>query len=97
MMKGAPGFLGAYFVAVDDTHGVSIEVFENEEQARVCRAPRRCRGSGRHAGHPPVRRGHRLSLTAGGERKARSTQPQIATECRSGTGNYREQSDLNGE
>lgn len=21
MMKGAPGFLGAYFVAVDDTHG----------------------------------------------------------------------------
>jgi microsomal dipeptidase-like Zn-dependent dipeptidase len=34
MIKGAPGFVGAYFVAVDDSHGVSIEVFETEEQAR---------------------------------------------------------------
>lgn len=39
MMKGAPGFLGAYFVAVDDTHGVSIEVFETEEQARAAAPP----------------------------------------------------------
>jgi hypothetical protein len=39
MMKGAPGFLGAYFVAVDDTHGVSIEVFETEEQARAVAPP----------------------------------------------------------
>ena len=39
MMKGAPGFLGAYFVAVDDAHGVSIEVFETEEQARAAAPP----------------------------------------------------------
>jgi len=39
MMKGAPGFVGAYFVAVDDTHGVSIEVFESEEQARAAAPP----------------------------------------------------------
>ena len=39
MMTGAPGFLGAYFVAVDDTHGVSIEVFETEEQARAAAPP----------------------------------------------------------
>ncbi len=39
MIKGAPGFLGAYFVAVDDTHGVSIEVFETEEQARAVAPP----------------------------------------------------------
>jgi len=39
MMKGAPGFLGAYFVAVDDRHGVSIEVFETEEQARSAAPP----------------------------------------------------------
>ena len=39
MMKGAPGFVGAYFVAVDDTHGISIEVFETEEQARAAAPP----------------------------------------------------------
>jgi hypothetical protein len=39
MMKGAPGFLGAYFVAIDDSHGVSIEVFETEEQARAVAPP----------------------------------------------------------
>ena len=39
MMKGAPGFVGAYFVAVDDTHGVSIAVFETEEQARAAAPP----------------------------------------------------------
>jgi len=39
MMKGAPGFLGAYFVAVDDSHGVSIEVFETEDQARAAAPP----------------------------------------------------------
>jgi hypothetical protein len=38
-IKGAPGFLGAYFVAVDDSHGVSIEVFESEEQARPTAPP----------------------------------------------------------
>jgi hypothetical protein len=39
MMQGAPGFVGAYFVALDDTHGVSIEVFETEEQARAAAPP----------------------------------------------------------
>ncbi len=38
-IKGAPGFLGAYFVAVDHSHGVSIEVFETEEQARAFAPP----------------------------------------------------------
>lgn len=38
-MKGAPGFLGAYFVAVDETHGFSVEVFETEEQARAAAPP----------------------------------------------------------
>ena len=33
-LKGAPGFVGAYFVAIDDSHGISIEVFETEKQAR---------------------------------------------------------------
>jgi hypothetical protein len=35
MMKNARGFRAAYFVAVDDSHGVSIVVFETEEQARA--------------------------------------------------------------
>ena len=39
MIKGAPGFLGAYFVAMDDTHGVSIAAFETEEQARATVPP----------------------------------------------------------
>jgi len=29
-IKAARGFLGAYFVAIDDSHGISIEVFETE-------------------------------------------------------------------
>jgi hypothetical protein len=33
-MKAARGFLGAYFVTIDDSHGISIEVFETEELAR---------------------------------------------------------------
>jgi hypothetical protein len=39
MMKGAPGFLGAHFIAVDDAHGVSIQLFETEEQARAAAPP----------------------------------------------------------
>jgi len=39
MMKGAPGFVGAYFVAVDETRGFSVEVFETEEQARAAAPP----------------------------------------------------------
>ena len=38
-IKAAPGFLGAYFVAIDDSHGISIEVFETEEQARATAPP----------------------------------------------------------
>jgi hypothetical protein len=38
-IKEAPGFLGAYFVVVDHSHGVSIEVFETEEQARAFAPP----------------------------------------------------------
>ena len=39
MMKNAPGFKGAYFVAVDESHGLSIQVFETEEQARAAAPP----------------------------------------------------------
>ena len=39
MLRGAPGFVGAYFVAVDDIHGVSIQVFETEEQAKAAAPP----------------------------------------------------------
>jgi hypothetical protein len=46
MIKGAPGFVGAYFVAVDDTHGVSIEVFETEEQARAAAPPENAEAPG---------------------------------------------------
>jgi hypothetical protein len=38
-LKGLPGFVGAYFVAVDDTHGLSIQVFETEEQSRAAAPP----------------------------------------------------------
>jgi hypothetical protein len=31
----APGFIAAYYVAVDDSHGVSIEVFQTEDQAKA--------------------------------------------------------------
>ena len=39
MIKGARGFVGAYFVAIDDAHGISIVVFETEEQARAAAPP----------------------------------------------------------
>lgn len=39
MVKNAPGFVGAYFVALDDARGVSIEVFETEEQAKAAAPP----------------------------------------------------------
>ena len=38
-MKRTPGFLGAYFVAVDDMHGIWVEVFETEDQARDAAPP----------------------------------------------------------
>jgi hypothetical protein len=39
LIKNAPGFVGAYFVALDDSHAVSIEVFETEEQAKAAAPP----------------------------------------------------------
>jgi hypothetical protein len=39
-MREAPGFVAAYFVAVDDSHGISIGVFETEEQARASAPPK---------------------------------------------------------
>jgi hypothetical protein len=38
--------VGAYFVAVDDTHGVSIQVFETEEQAKAAAPPETGPGMG---------------------------------------------------
>jgi hypothetical protein len=35
MVKQAPGFVGAYFVQLDERHGTSVVVFESEEQARA--------------------------------------------------------------
>jgi hypothetical protein len=46
MIKGAPGFISAYFVAVDDTHGISIAVFETEEQARAAAPPQDAQAPG---------------------------------------------------
>ena len=46
MIKDAPGFIGAYFVALDDTHGVTIQVFETEEQARAVAPPEGASGPG---------------------------------------------------
>jgi hypothetical protein len=39
MLKGAPGFVGAHFVAIDDARGVSIQVFDTEEQAKAAAPP----------------------------------------------------------
>ena len=39
MIKNAQGFRGAYFVAMDDSHGLSIQVFETEQQARAAAPP----------------------------------------------------------
>jgi len=38
-LKGTRGFLGAYFVAIDESHGISIEVFETEELAHATAPP----------------------------------------------------------
>jgi hypothetical protein len=38
-LKGAPGFVAAYFVAIDDSHGLSIAVFETQEQALASAPP----------------------------------------------------------
>lgn len=46
MLRGAPGFVGAYFVAVDETHGVSIQVFDTEQQAKAAAPPETGPGMG---------------------------------------------------
>lgn len=46
MIKDAPGFVGAYFVALDDTHGVTIQVFDTEEQARTLAPAEGAKGPG---------------------------------------------------
>jgi hypothetical protein len=38
-IRRARGFLGAYFLAIDDLHGISVEVFETEELARATSPP----------------------------------------------------------
>ncbi len=35
MVRQAPGFLGGYWVRLDEGHGTSVVVFETEEQARA--------------------------------------------------------------
>ena len=35
MVKQAPGFVGGYWVRLDEGHGESMVVFETEEQARA--------------------------------------------------------------
>ena len=35
MQKQAPGFQGAYFIDLGDGHGMSVSVFETEEQAKA--------------------------------------------------------------
>jgi hypothetical protein len=39
MVRNAPGFVAAYFVALGDGQGVSIEVFQTEEQAKAAAPP----------------------------------------------------------
>jgi quinol monooxygenase YgiN len=38
-VKAAPGFVAAYWVRLDDTHGTSVAVFESEAQARAAAPP----------------------------------------------------------
>lgn len=35
MVKQAPGFVGGYWVRLDEGHGSSVVVFQTEEQARA--------------------------------------------------------------
>ena len=38
-LRNAAGFVAAYFVALDNSHGVSVVVFETEEQAKNAAPP----------------------------------------------------------
>lgn len=39
MLRTAPGFVGAYFVALDGGEGLSVHVFDSEEHARNAAPP----------------------------------------------------------
>jgi hypothetical protein len=38
-VKDAPGFVGAYFVSLDDGRALSVQVYETEEQAKAVAPP----------------------------------------------------------
>ena len=38
-VQAMPGFVGGYWVSLDDSHGISLSVFETEEQARSAAPP----------------------------------------------------------
>jgi hypothetical protein len=38
-VKASPGFVAAYWVRLDDSHGTSIAVFDTEDQARAVTPP----------------------------------------------------------
>ncbi len=52
-----PGFVAAYWVRLDDTHGTSVAVFETEEQARAAAPPADGNRTGRHLDQRRDRRG----------------------------------------
>ena len=68
-IKAARGFLGAYFVAIDDSHGIWIEVFETEELAHATSPPEGAEAPGVRVRTHPVRRGHRFGLIACAEKE----------------------------
>jgi hypothetical protein len=39
MVREAPGFVGGYWIKLDDTHGTSVAVFETESQAQASVPP----------------------------------------------------------
>jgi hypothetical protein len=45
-IKQGPGFVGAYFVDLGDGHGVAVQVYETEEQARAGAPPEGTKGVG---------------------------------------------------
>jgi hypothetical protein len=46
MVKSGPGFVGAYFVHLGDGHGLAVQVYETEEQARDGAPPEGTTGPG---------------------------------------------------
>ena len=39
-VRQAPGFVGGYWIRLDDNHGTSFVVFESESQARAAAPPK---------------------------------------------------------